>query len=178
MKPLPLKVEQLLVANNAPPRLKAHLTLVHDVAHLLTDGIRASWPSVVFDNEAVLFGAAIHDVGKIVHPEELQGSGHAHESTGVQLLLQNGVAVPLARFARTHGQWKEQEVDLEDLLVALADKVWKGKRDDALEQSVADIIAARSGEAVWQVWLQMDDLLSALAASADTRLAWQANHPI
>lgn len=133
---------------------------------------------VPFDKEAVLFGAATHNVGKIVHPEELRGLGHAHEEAGVKLLLQSGIAGHLTRFARTHGQWKEQKTSLEDLLVALADKIWKGKRDDALEQTVADLIAARSGEEVWKVWLQMDDILSDIAASADDRLSWQARHPV
>ncbi len=178
MKPLPPSVEQLLVLSDAPPRLKAHLTLVHDAAQSLTEGIRAQWPAVRFNKEAVLFGAATHDIGKVVHPEELQGPGHAHEEAGVQLLLQFGVAEDLARFARTHGQWTEQEVDIEDLLVALADKVWKGKRDDTLEQTITDLIATRSGEEVWKVWLQMDDLLSDLASFADERVFWQARHPV
>jgi hypothetical protein len=178
MKPLPPRVKQLLVGNNAPPRLRAHLTLVHDAAQSLTAGICATWPEVRFNKEEVVFGTATHDIGKIVYPEELHSPGHAHEEAGVQLLLQSGVAENLARFARSHGQWKEQEVDLEDLLVALADKIWKGKRDDTLEQTVAELIAARSGEEVWKVWLQMDNLLSELAASADERLSWQAKHPV
>jgi putative nucleotidyltransferase with HDIG domain len=178
MKALPLSVEQLLAACHAPPRLKAHLTLVHDAAQSLTEEILAEWPDVRANKEAVLFGAATHDIGKVVHPDELQGPGHAHEEAGVQLLLQCGVTENLARFARTHGQWKDQEVDIEDLLVALADKVWKGKRDDTLEQRIADHIAARSGEEVWKVWLRMDELLCKLAASADERLYWQAGHPV
>jgi hypothetical protein len=178
MKPLPPSVEQLLAAHGASPRLKAHLTLVHDVADSLTERIRAAWPDVTFDKAAVLFGAAIHDVGKVVHPQELQGPGHAHEEAGVRLLVRSGIAEHLARFARTHGQWKEQDAAFEDLLVALADKIWKGKRDDALEQSVVDAVAVRSGDEVWKVWLQMDDLLSDLADSADDRLSWQAATPV
>jgi hypothetical protein len=183
--PLPAAVEGLLAARGASPRLTAHLMLVHDTAVSLTAGVSAAWPRVTYDRQAVLLGAATHDVGKVVHPEELSGPGHAHEEAGVRLLIESGITERQARFARTHARWEEQlhgaqgrESGLEDLLVALSDKVWKGKRAEALEQATAQIIAARSGEALWQVWLALDDLLSGLAATADERLAWQARHPI
>ncbi|MES2459029.1 MAG: HD domain-containing protein [Armatimonadota bacterium] len=178
IKPLPPNVQQLLAATGSPPRLTAHLTLVHDAAQSLTERIHAAWPDVAFDREAVLFGAATHDIGKVVYPLEMQRPGDAHEEAGVWLLQQHGVAENLARFARTHGQWNDESAKLEYMLVALADKVWKGKREDLLEQAVADLIAARSGEAVWKVWLQVDDILSDVAAFADERLSFQAGHPV
>jgi metal-dependent HD superfamily phosphatase/phosphodiesterase len=58
-----------------------------------------------FDQDAVLFGAAIHDIGKAVHPDELSRLGSAHEEAGRALLVAHGVPASLARFAATHGDW-------------------------------------------------------------------------
>ena len=178
-KALPVDAARLLNAHGAPPRLRAHLILVHDMATALVDAVAAAWPQVVVDREAILFGAAVHDIGKIVHMEELSGPGSAHEEAGYRLLIADGVPERLARFARTHGQWPDRDdISLEDLLVALADRVWRGKRDETLEERVAQLVAIRSGEELWQVWLRLDDLLTEIAADAGARLAWQANHPI
>ena len=67
---------------------------------------------------------------------------------------------------------------LEDLLVAAADKVWKGKREEALEQALVHRIAVLSGTEAWQVWLRLDDILTALAEAASERLGWQARHRV
>jgi hypothetical protein len=48
----------------------------------------------------------------------------------------------------THARWREEpEVTLEELLVALADSLWKGRRDHQLEQRVVDAVATRAGSA-------------------------------
>ncbi|GAA4635847.1 HD domain-containing protein [Actinoallomurus vinaceus] len=130
------------------------------------------------DREAVLFGAASHDIGKVIHTAELSGPGSVHEEAGHRLLLDHGVEERLARFARTHAAWTEPDIAIEDLLVSLADKVWKGKRVPDLEQKVVDRLAAASGQATWQAFLDLDDLLTAIAAEADRRLAFQSAHPI
>ena len=66
------------------------------------------------------------------------------------------------------------------LLVALADKVWKGKRVDDLELRVVDRLGdghgrgeAAAGER-WERFMMLDDVLSQLAEGADVRLAYQA----
>ena len=40
--------------------------------------------------------------------------------------MESGVE-DLARFCVTHARWESDGIGLEDLLVALADKLWKGK---------------------------------------------------
>ncbi|MFG1642271.1 HD domain-containing protein [Amycolatopsis sp. NPDC049252] len=174
LAPLPPRARALLESLGAPPRLAAHLRAVHDVAVTLTGwaGSRAE-----FDRPAVLFGAATHDIGKIRHPEELSGPGSAHERAGYELLLSQGVEEASARFARTHGSWGADDVTLEDLLVSLADKVWKAKRVPDLEQRVTEHLAAVGGEPVWQVFMALDDVLDGIAAGADARLAFQASYP-
>jgi hypothetical protein len=171
LRELPAEVNDLLRNLQAPPRLAAHLRAVHDVAHELTTWL-ATYP-LRFDREAVLYGAATHDIGKIIHIEELSRPGSLHEKAGEQLLLEAGVAPHLARFAATHASWTEPGITVEDLLVSLADKVWKGKRVRELEQLLVDQLVIASGQEAWQVFLDLDDQLGKLTESADARLAFQ-----
>jgi hypothetical protein len=134
LRPLPDMARVLLEVLDAPPRLAAHLRAVHDVAYQLADWVQQHHRTATFDRMAVLFGAATRDIGKTVHVDELSGPGSAHEQTGYELLLARGVDERLARFARTHASWGETDVGVEDLLVSLADKVWKAKRVPDLEQ--------------------------------------------
>lgn len=69
-------------------------------------------------------------------------------------------------------------MDLDDLLVSLADKVWKGKRVAELEQLVVNRLARATGTEAWQAFMDLDDILTRLAADADRRLAFQADHPV
>jgi hypothetical protein len=171
-RPLPPRARALLESLGAPPRLAAHLRVVHDVAVTLTGWAR---PLAEFDGTAVLFGAATHDIGKIRHPEELSGPGSAHEVAGYRLLVEHGVEEASARFARTHGSWDAPGVTLEDLLVSLADKVWKAKRVPNLEERVAAALSA--GRPLWEAFMALDDELERIAAGADARLAFQASYP-
>jgi len=175
---LPDRVNALLETLNAPPRLAAHLRLVHDVAWQLTQSLNDQIPNLRFNREAVLFGAATHDIGKTVHVDELSHPGSAHEEDGYRLLLDHGIDEALARYARTHASWHLPDVDIEDLLVSVADKVWKGKRVVDLEQLVVDQIADVTGHEPWQAFMELDDILGRLATGADHRLAFQASHAV
>lgn len=174
LRPLPAPAAELLRELDAPPRLGAHLRAVHDVAWSITDILGRRRPDLDFDTTAVLFGAATHDIGKILHVEELSAPGHKHEEAGRDLLLRYGVPASLARFAGSHASWDAPGVTLDDLLVSLADKVWKGARVQDLEERVG----ARLGGAPWAAFLELDDILQELAAGADERLAFQAAYPI
>jgi hypothetical protein len=156
---LPERVTQLLEELDAPPRLAAHLRAVHDVACQITDWLARQYPALRFDREAVLFGAATHDIGKTLHLAELSGPGSAHEQAGQQLLLSHGISPGLARFAATYAAWTGPETQLEDLLVSLADKSWKGKRVPDLEDLFVNRLIAASGRSSWEEFLVLDDLL-------------------
>lgn len=172
---LPADVVQLCLLHQARPRLVAHLTLVHDVAAQLVDKVASTWPGLRFEADAVLFGAATHDIGKALVPSELVQPGSEHEAKGRDLLRGAGVPDHLARFATTHASWSvDEHVDIEDLLVALADKVWKGKRDDELERRVVARIAGATGMESWEVFAELDGVLEELSTQADERLRWQA----
>ncbi|WP_189155956.1 HD domain-containing protein [Lentzea pudingi] len=178
MPPLPALAESLLTDLHAPPRLAAHLRLVHDVACELVAWVSRHHPAVALDQEAVLFGAATHDIGKVLHPNELSGPGSAHEPAGYALLLERGVSERLARFARTHASWTAPGISLEELLVSLADKVWKAKRVPELEQLVTERLAAAAGLESWEVFMALDDELDRIASDADARLAYQSSYPV
>jgi HD domain len=150
---------------------------VHDVACQITDWIGAKYPAR-FDRDAVMFGAASHDIGKTVHPAELSGPGSEHEETGRQLLLSHGISPDLARSAATHAAWTRPGTQIEDLLVSLADKIWKNKRVSDLEDLIVTRLSADSSQPTWEVFLALDDLLTSIGNEADKRLAFQGSHPI
>ncbi len=178
LRPLPPVVTELLRSLEAPPRLAAHLRAVHDVAVELSDGVRDRYPDLAVDRDAVLFGAATHDIGKTLHPEELAGPGSAHEAAGRDLLLDRGFEPALARFAATHASWDDPAVTIEDLLVSTADKVWKDKRVPDLEDRLVRALAGATGREPWEEYLALDDLLSGLGADAGRRLAFQSEFPV
>lgn len=174
--PLPPPAAELLEALDAPPRLAAHLRAVHHVAHGLADALSAH--GLHADRDAVLFGAATHDIGKVRHVEELSQPGSRHEPAGQEILLQYGVPAELTRFAATHGSWDQPGRTVEELLVSVADKVWKGHRVTALEQLVLDHLVATTDQDQWDAFLRLDDALAAAASDADRLLAFQFSHPI
>jgi hypothetical protein len=165
----------LLRQLNPPPRLVAHLALVHDVAWRLLDAFVQRWPTLAIDADSVCFGAATHDLGKLLHPHELTGPGQQHAADGPDFLIAAGVEPQHARFSRTHRTWRSARVALEDLIVALADTCWKGSRNPVLEQQVIESIQHLLGKESWETMLVVDQLVEDLAAGADGRLGWQAS---
>jgi hypothetical protein len=129
LRPLPAVAARLLRDLDPPPRLVAHLALVHAAAADLAGRLTVRWPSLPLDREALLVGAATHDVGKAMHRDELTGPGTRHEAAGEQLLLGHGFPPERPRFARTHGgPDRGTGLTLEDWAVMVADAVWKGAR--------------------------------------------------
>jgi len=169
---LPPAAQDLCEQLNAPPRLVVHLQLVHEAAGKIVLGLRKAFPGFVLDEPAILFGAATHDLGKTMHPEELWASGKKHQEDGPALLIANGVDPRLARFALTHSQWNDT-MSIEDFVVALADNVWKGSRLPDPEAVLAKRIAAQTGVPGWQVFSRLDEILGEIAEGADERLAYQ-----
>jgi hypothetical protein len=174
---LPAEVEELLDQLNSPPRLVAHLALVHDVASKVLAFALERWSKLAIDCEVVLSGAATHDIGKTLHPEELDHPGHQHEAAGRSLLQARGWDPSRARFAVTHADWQSNDADLEDRLVALADAVWKGKRVEELEERIAADIADRSRLSLWDVLPALQEHLDEIASFSAQRIEWQRKFP-
>ena len=180
LRPLPGTAAELLRAVGAPARLGAHLRAVHDVAVQILEWLGEAAPRLArqVDRNAVVFGAATHDIGKAQFPGELSGPGAQHERAGEALLLSYGVPGDLAKFAALHADWDRADATVEELLVTLADTVWKGRRWAGLEERVAERLAAAEGLAVWEAFMRLDDLLTRIADGADGRLAFQARFPV
>lgn len=159
----------LLAVLGAPPHLVRHHELVVEAAELLVRELRRAFP-LRFDVQRVVLGAALHDVGKIKHPSEMSVPGNAHERDGEAMLLSHGVAANVARFCWTHAAWTQSELTLEDLLVAAADKLWRGKREAELEQRLVESIAFASGVPEWEAFSRADEIFAQVASDGDERL--------
>jgi hypothetical protein len=169
--PLPVAASKLLGNLNVPTQLKAHLEIVHDVAKSLIQNLAKSFPGLVFDQEAILFGAATHDIGKLLHRDEIHTQGHKHLRDGDALLRLLGVPPRLSRFAASHGTWSSA-AELEDLLVALADQIWKGRREEDLALLVTEHIVRLTGKSQWHSLMELDDVLADIAANSVERLEY------
>lgn len=161
---------ELLKRMGAAPWLIRHHELVVEVASELLN-VLSDHLDLDLDAELILVGSALHDCGKVLHPEEMSSPGHAHEAAGEELLLEQGVRLEVTRVCRTHGLRSNEGLELEDLLVALADKLWKGKRIEGLEKTIIDLIAARSGKQAWEVFAVVDALFESIADKGTERLA-------
>lgn len=159
---------RLLKKLGAPDRLLRHLELVGEASDELTAALAGM--GIVFDVKLVELGVAVHDAGKIEHPAELDGPGSHHEPAGERLLLANHVQPDVARCCVSHAAWHLPGVSFEERLVALSDKLWKGKREQALELSVIDEAAVRLGMGRWDVFAQLDSVFEGIASEAEMRL--------
>lgn len=164
----PQEAYELLARLGASPRLLRHLELVGEAGEALISCL--THLGVPFDPQWVRLGIAVHDAGKIMHPEELSGPGSKHEPAGEALLLANGVEERVARCCVSHARYTDISVSLEELLVALADKLWKGKRVAELEDRVIDAVAILLNNDRWDIFGQLDDRFELIASSGDERL--------
>jgi hypothetical protein len=161
---------RLLESLGASRWLVRHHELVVEAATIMCERFTREL-GAAFDAGTVLLGAALHDAGKVVHPEEMSSPGHAHEAAGHKLLLERGVPAEIARFCVTHASWNEPDCTLEDLLVALADKLWKGKRDEGLERLLVDRVTAITRREPWELFDRIDAICEAIAAAGPERLS-------
>lgn len=162
------EAEAVLRLIGAPPRLMRHGELVGEAADAIL-AVVSRFAAV--DERIVRLGARLHDAGKTLHPRELDEPGRAHEEDGEALLLRHGVEPRVARMCRTHARWRDEpEVALEDLLVALADSLWKGKRSGELERRVIEAVATSAGKGRWDVFTPLDDAFETIAAGGQDRL--------
>ena len=160
---------QLLQSLGASHRLLRHGEIVSEVATAISDILTRL--QVQHDRLLVIVGAALHDVGKIVLPQELEGDGNRHEAEGEILLLQHGLSSKLARVCRTHGAWDDKTVAFEERLIALADHIWKGTRDEHLESLVTKTVAELLKISDWEAFVLLDVELERIASDATNRLA-------
>lgn len=161
----------LLLKLGAPAHLRRHAALVAQVASELSDALIAS--GLTLDPHWVRQGALLHDLGKTLHPQELHSPGVLHEEAGYALALSHGVEEALARCCITHARWHEA-TRFEELVIALADKLWKGKRAQSLEEHLIAQAQAQLPELEpWSLYTTLDSLFERIAAGGDARLTAQ-----
>lgn len=160
--------QELLRRLGAPVRLLRHVELVLEAAELILDKLEAL--RVPVRGDFVRTGVALHDAGKILHPTELEASGSLHEPDGEALLIGAGVSPELARVCLSHARWETMEVTLEELVVALADKLWKGVRNERLEQRIIDAVASELGLNRWDIFIELDTTFEHVASAGTDRL--------
>jgi hypothetical protein len=159
---------ELLEELGASDRLIQHVKLVGEAAEELITQLQKL--GISFDSEWVRVGVAFHDVGKILHPVELVEKGNQHEAAGELLLLAQNVDPKVARCCRSHGQWQYMECSFEELVVALADHLWKGKRNVELESKLITAVTGISGRDYWEIFIDLDSGFELIAAGGDRRL--------
>jgi hypothetical protein len=115
-------------------------------------------------------GIVLHDAGKILVSAELDAPGGEHEPRGQELLLNHSVSPSLARICLSHARWSDMPVSLEELLVALSDKLWKGVRNAQLEERVINEVAKALNRDRWDLFVQLDSLFEDIAADGAARL--------
>jgi hypothetical protein len=160
---------RLLEQLGATKRLLLHLQLVGEAADLLIAGYKQL--GIPFHGKLIELGVAVHDAGKIKHPAELEAPGSLHEREGQAMLLAQGVQPEVARCCISHAAWNGPGVSFEEQSVALADKLWKGKREAELELLVIDAAASKLGVERWDVYPQLDLLFESIASDASERLS-------
>lgn len=159
----------LLERLGAPQRLLTHLQLVGEAADQLICGYKEL--GIPCDFALVLLGVTVHDIGKILYPQELYCPGSQHELAGQALLLAHGVQPHVAKCCVTHAEWSAPGVSLEERTVALADKLWKGKRVGELEMMIVDEAAAKVGKERWALFMALDSIFEDIANEGPNRLA-------
>lgn len=159
---------QLLYSLGAPDKLITHVKLVGEAAEYLITKLEAI--QFDFNSQLVRLAVAFHDTGKIAYPNELDGPGALHEPAGQKMLLEAGVQAEIARCCMSYARYNQMVCSLEELLVALCDKLWKGKRVNELELQVIDRIAKRLGRSRWELFTELDGFFEQIAAAGSERL--------
>ncbi|MEM7431724.1 MAG: HD domain-containing protein [Pseudomonadota bacterium] len=163
-----IEAYELLRTLGASERLLTHVQLVGEAGEEILDAARDL--GVHVDEDLVRLGIAIHDAGKILHPDELTDVGSNHEASGMQLMLENGVQESIARCCVSHGDYYQEGIAIEELLVALADKLWKGKREYILEELITDRLAKMSHVDRWSIEAPLNACFEKVARQGDERL--------
>jgi hypothetical protein len=84
------------------------------------------------------------------------------------LLLAHGVQPDVARCCISHAAWNQPGVVLEEKTLALADRLWKGRRKQDLELMV-DETALRLARSRWDVFPDLDAVFENIAAGGPER---------
>jgi len=91
------------------------------------------------------------------------------------MLVERGVSARISRCCLSHARWDRMECSTEELLIALADNIWKGKRVEVLELLVIDRIAGQLGKDRWDLFSELDFKFEEIALSGHEKLQRSIN---
>ena len=158
---------ELLRRLGAPARLLVHVELVAEAGEAIISELESL--GTIIDKDFIRCGILLHDVGKTVHLPELGQEGEQHGKTGRALLLEEGIEPRIAEVCVSHSAWREAKT-VEELVIACADKLWKGKRVADLEELLARRVSDELQLEFWGVFMRMDSCFEAIAGGGDERL--------
>ena len=151
----------------APEDLLRHAEIVRETAEQILGCLKLAID--VIDVPVVLIGAVLHDIGKIKYPKELKEPGHKHEAAGYELLISHGFSEQIAYICIAHSQWQNTNSH-EALIVALADKLWKGKRVIELEEEIIKRVADVRKDDFWSIYGVLQTCFDDIADTATEHL--------
>ena len=159
-----------LKSQQAPEKLIRHHQLVVEAAEEIISGLKDNFANLDCDYRKALLDSAIHDARTIIFTNEIDSLGNKHELEGEKYLLKLGIPPNIARFCRTHAHWHDSDNTLEDLLVALGDTLWKGCRNQQLEQMIITRISNSIQKDFWETLIVADSLFEKVSDGGTERL--------
>ena len=157
-----------LKQRSAHPALIRHSELVLEVADDFLKELKEV--GATLDADIVRVGSVLHDAGKILYWSELHGEGDAHEAAGQRLLADHDWPERVNNCAIFTDRLAGGVCGIEELLVGLADTLWKGARNAELELAVIDRVAQQLGRERWDLFVSLDSAFERIAAGGHERL--------
>ena len=114
--------------------------------------------------------AAVHDAGKSVVVQELSTPGMLHETAGAQIAEQLGVPPWISKICASHSADSPENLDMEEIAVRLADKLWKGKRDAEFEKQAIKGFSSILNLDEWRIFMELDRVFQSIADMGHERL--------
>ena len=158
---------ELLRRLGAPAQLVMHAELVAEAGEAIISALEGLGAPI--DKDFILSGIVLHDIGKTVYFSELAQEGDLHAETGRDLLLREGVDPRLAEVCVSHAAWREVKT-FEELVIACADKLWKGKRVADLEELLVKRVSEEIQLGFWEAFTCLDGCFEEIAGGSDERL--------
>ncbi|TGM97296.1 hypothetical protein [Leptospira dzoumogneensis] len=143
-----------------PERLLKHHEITLSVAIRVVNGLSTELRESLYTD--ILFsGVFLHDIGKVLYPEELSVEGKFHEEAGRDFLLLLGFPKEIADYCIS------DEVDtIENLISVISDRIWTGVRDMDLEMNLIELVSFMIGKEFWETYKELDGLLEKIAVDS------------
>ncbi|EQA45433.1 HD domain protein [Leptospira broomii serovar Hurstbridge str. 5399] len=145
-------LEKLSVSKSLISHHKIVLQTAEEMLNQLPISIKNS-----IDSNLVMIGASIHDIGKVLFPNEESEPGSFHELAGKRLLLSLGIPLEISRFSMIHST-KIQSSTIEEIVVRLADVIWTGSRDFESELALAYRLSIKLEINFWYLFSQLNEI--------------------